>query len=232
MKENVPPFGEEEVDPPADHPKSPSAEGEGRISPNFDLGEDEDSTDDPDLSSPIRPRHDGQDIDDRDFSTEPVSSPPINRSHHPEHRRDPRRRGDNAKSGERILVQATPGGTPQHPKQTTNNKRRTGGPDLRDVFSEQPTSEIDCSEDESGSTTDVDSHGRDRHYHGPDPLRQIGWVSRKNNDAMIGSVNGAEQLESPCNVAQSKVVSRGWSERWAFRGNSQLRVISFFLSRF
>ncbi|KAF8162444.1 hypothetical protein K438DRAFT_297713 [Mycena galopus ATCC 62051] len=158
-----------------------------------------------DLSSPLRPdvtppprkrvKIERTAISDRDFELDAVSSPPE------EARESFTRlpalslcRPRSCSPTGAVLVAASP------------DPPRTGlvGPDLRDAFGDELSSEIDCFEEDapiaSGSTPTPS----------PSPLTPQGDAS---NDPALAFVD-PEELEAQANVVRSEAVAAGWRERW------------------
>ncbi|KAJ7163683.1 hypothetical protein C8R46DRAFT_318636 [Mycena filopes] len=167
------------------------------------------SRDAEDLSSPLRPgvtppsrkrvKIERVDISDGDFEADAVSSPPEQARGRP--LRLPALalcRSRSQSPGGEILVAASP----EAPRTVLV------GPDLRDAFDDQRTSDIDCFDDDapvaSGSTPT------------PSPSPQTP------EDEMSGDVALAlvdpEEVEAQANVARSDAVAAGWRERWGHAG--------------
>jgi hypothetical protein len=219
-KENIPLFEESETAPQIEENFDPVTQEDGYISPpNFDeLGDGDTETDFPNLSSPVRPHHDG---DDGDFGVDPVSSPPISR----------RSDCQVTKAQLRAKVPMRAGPVRHLPLQRSDQQAsdaKPKGPKSRNILSEDLTSEIDCSEDECRTIRDVDKTGiRELCSPTPEPLHQVAPMGNAIDDAMIDRVEETERLEAQAKLARCSAVSHGWSEKWSFcgtRDRSRLRV--------
>ncbi|KAJ7778085.1 exodeoxyribonuclease 1 [Mycena metata] len=166
------------------------------------------SRDAEDLSSPLRPddvtpppkkrvkiERERIDISDRDFEVDAVSSPPE------EARVRPLRlpalslcRSRSQSPGGVILVAASP-----DPPRTV-----LVGPDLRDAFDDQRTSDIDCFDDDapvaSGSTPTPT----------PSPSTPEDDIS---GDVALALVD-PEEVQVQANAVRNEAVAAGWRERW------------------
>ncbi|KAF7351375.1 Exodeoxyribonuclease 1 [Mycena sanguinolenta] len=170
-----------------------------------------------DLSSPRRPdatppprkrvKLEPNAISDQEFEVDAVSSPPEEARGHP--MRLPalplcRRRSDSP--AEAILVADSPGPTGAILVADSPDPPRTGlvGPDLRDAFGDELSSEIDCFEDDaavaSGSTPTPS----------PSPLTPQDDVSGDLAQAFVDP----EELAVQANMARNEAVAAGWRERW------------------
>ncbi|KAJ7800391.1 exodeoxyribonuclease 1 [Mycena olivaceomarginata] len=176
---------------------------DGYISPTLSR-----SRDAGDLSSPLRPdvtppprkrvKLERTEISDRDFELDAVSSPP--EAARPFSMRLPAlslcRRRSRSPAGA-ILVAASP-----DPPRTV-----LVGPDLRDAFGDDRSSEIDCFEEDDAP---VASGSGSTPTPSPSPLTP--------QDDMSGDLALAladpEELEAQANVLRSDAVAAGWRERW------------------
>ncbi|KAJ7031997.1 hypothetical protein C8F04DRAFT_1108860 [Mycena alexandri] len=184
-----------------EEPEDGVEQEDGYISPTPSRSRDAE-----DLSSPLRPDNvtppprkrvkiERIDISDGEFEVDAVSSPPEGARVRP--LRLPALslcRSRSQSPGGEILVAASP-----DPPRTV-----LVGPDLRDAFDDQRTSDIDCFEDDapvaSGSTPTPT----------PSPLTPENEMS---GDLALALVD-PEELEAQANVVRSEAVAAGWRERW------------------
>lgn len=189
-KENVPLF-DEELDFIMDDPDDPVTQEDGYISPSPFFSRP--NTPGPDLSSPLRPgapqkrRIDNTDNSVDDFDADAISSPIATRqtSHHPSQTLQ-RLQWPQAE----VLVQDTPGAVDD----------AKAGPDLRDTFSDDPTSEIDCFEEEDSLDPTPPAT--------PDDSRELEVALGEDIDLEV------DDLETQDIVTRTEIVANGWWEKW------------------
>lgn len=170
---------------------------DGYLSPTPSCSKDMD-----DFSSPLKPGCRGEVLHEEIDFGEAISSPPTgsrNRTRRHESLPFTPTRGTIGT----ILVHASP--TPGPP-----DARVPGfieGPDLRDSFGDEQTSEIDCFDDEM-----VDTSPNSPSSPSPSPLTS--------EEARNSDLADPEELASIANVKRNQAVAAGWKEKWAF-GNSR-----------
>ncbi|KZP33791.1 hypothetical protein FIBSPDRAFT_206301 [Athelia psychrophila] len=186
-KENVPiSDDDEDFDFVMIKPEDPVTQEDGYMSPSPSLVR----LNTPDLSSPLRPgvsrkRTPGDDLDD--FDVDPFSSPAAHRIApllRPPIRRLELSRKDSTASN------STPPDIPDVGNQ---------GPDLRDMFSDDQTSDIDCFEDDDKPTVAPDEGGRT----GADESFEL------------------DLDNAAAAMAREEVVAQGWWEKWGHSGKDR-----------
>jgi hypothetical protein len=234
-KENVPPFEEDDVESVVET-EDPVTQEDGYISPPSLPDEDDEdaATEAPNFSSPKRPRCDNQGEDDGDFGVEPVSSPPISGAQHQLLRRHSLTGKDrdvdaNCTLGGtlvRVTLRRSRSLSPSRTRSTVRQQcsARNNGPNLRDLFIDEPTSEIENFEDEGIVSRAVDQTSN-QVCHAPDPerLHQNEMAGRGGGDAMIARADEDDLLEARRRALRNNAISVGWYERWSFAGRSHGR---------
>ncbi|KAJ6627978.1 hypothetical protein B0H10DRAFT_319752 [Mycena sp. CBHHK59/15] len=171
---------------------------DGYISPTPSRSRDAD-----DLSSPLRPSvtppprkravKREREVYDGDFGVDAVSSPPEERRGRLPALSLCRSRSQSPPVGA-ILVAASP----EAPRTVLV------GPDLRDAFGDERTSDIDCFEDDvggaSGSTPTPS----------PSPLTPVDGVGD------VALLVDPEELEAQASVVRTEAVAAGWRDRWGW----------------
>lgn len=159
-------------------------------------------SDTPDLSSPPRPettrkKHFGDNLDD--FGVEAISSPIAHRiAPHPQRSRSLEK--PDWSEGE-VLVRDTPAPSDQGEECSVAARN---GPDLRDMFGDDLTSEIDCFEEED--TLDPTP-----------PTTPDDSVEMKVDLADEVDLE-PEELEASAVVTRTAVVANGWWQKWGHAG--------------
>jgi hypothetical protein len=160
--------------------------------------------DTPDLSSPPRPetarkKYLEDDLDD--FGVDAISSPIAHRLAPRQHRSRSLEKLDWAK-GE-VLVRDTPA----PPDQVERSAVAGHGPDLRDMFGDDLTSEIDCFEEEDTL--------------GPTPPATPDDSGEMEVDVGDGVDLDPEELEAEAVVTRTEVVANGWWQKWGHAGKDR-----------
>ena len=193
-KENTPLLGDD-LDFIMDDSNDPVTQEDGYISPSPSFSRM--VTPDPDISSPSRPdsfKYDDNDDFDADALSSPVTTTlaPQRRPH----------------AIERLQwgcgIQPRETSTLPGEKQALNNAQ--GGPDLRDMFGDDPTSEIDCFDE--GNT--------------PDPTPPVTPDAERGLDVDLES---EDELEDDMGIkavaASTEIVASGWWAKWANTGKGK-----------
>jgi exonuclease-1 len=199
-KENVP-MSDEDLDFAMDLPDDPVTQEDGYMSPAPSFSR----LDTPDLSSPLRPgaTRTKRECDDGfdDFGADTISSP-VAPKVAPRH---PSRSIEKLEwSQDNILDRDTPVVSDQNVKRAT----RIDGPDLRDTFDDDITSEIDCFDEDTLDTTPPitpDDSGRVEEELGMD----------------IDDLEPDLELEAEAIDTRTEIVANGWWAKWGRAGKDK-----------
>ena len=192
-KENVP-MSDEDLDFAMDLPEDPVTQEDGYISPAPSFSR----LDTPDLSSPLRPTRADDGLDD--FGADTISSPEASRAAPPVR---PRSIGKLEWPKGEVLVRDTP--VPcDHREQRVET---LDGPDLRDMFDGDMTSEIDCFDETTPDPSPPIT---------PDDTDQIEVELDMDVDDLEFEV-----LEAEAVVARTEIVANGWWEKWGRAGKDK-----------
>ena len=204
-KENTP-MSDEDLDFLMDLPEDPVTQEDGYISPSPSFSHLDNT---PELSSPLRPGVTRkQEVDDSvdDFDAEAVSSPVASRL---ATRCLSRSVGKLEWSQGEVLVRDIPVHTDQRPcaKLVTTKD----GPDLRDMFDDDMTSEIDCFDEDTQDPT-------------PPITPDDGYQTEVELgvDMDVDDLE-PEELETEAIVARTEIVASGWWEKWGHAGKDKER---------
>jgi hypothetical protein len=201
-KENVPLDVEDDLDISMEvalefaEPVDPVTQEDGYLSPSPECPRWET----PELSSPVQPRNTRSRSQD-DFGADPISSPSIPRK---TYSRRPRSASPPASNGDRGLNMRL--------RETTD--RTIVGPDLRDLFGDDMTSEIDSFEGDG----EVDNASAPI-LPPPSPVTQEDAIQLKVDaeldvDSEINFEADSTEIDQTC-AERNEAVASGWREKWA-----------------
>ncbi|KAF7965699.1 hypothetical protein HWV62_42213 [Athelia sp. TMB] len=187
-KENIPiAYEDEDLDFAMVEPEDPVTQEDGYMSPSPSLAR----LNTPELSSPLRPgvtrKRDSADHFD-DFDEDVLSSPDIQRIAPPLRPPAPIGRLDFARKDVPALDSP--------PLKTADN--RAAGPDLRDMFSDDQTSDIDCFEEDKSPVTPDD-----------------------NGQTVADTSLDLDLDDSTAALTRKEVVAQGWWEKWGHSGKDK-----------
>ena len=194
-------MSDEDLDFAMDLPDDPVTQEDGYMSPAPSFSR----LDTPDLSSPLRPgaTRTKRECDDGfdDFGADTISSP-VAPKVAPRH---PSRSIEKLEwSQDNILDRDTPVVSDQNVKRAT----RIDGPDLRDTFDDDITSEIDCFDEDTLDTTPPitpDDSGRVEEELGMD----------------IDDLEPDLELEAEAIDTRTEIVANGWWAKWGRAGKDK-----------
>jgi hypothetical protein len=198
VKENVPPLSDDDVDLDMDKAESENnfvMQEDGYISPSSRYDRDDSTSE---LSSPDKPV---RAVEDDDFEVDAISSPPITRSH--------RKAGG---SGAMLVL-----GT-RRPGPSTDRQQQGQADevvDLRDVFMDDSTSDIDVFEDEQGARG---IGSLETVSPSPSPQTPV------DEDGDLELELELTDIEAEASVARTDIVASGWWMKYAANGKKPLMV--------
>jgi hypothetical protein len=194
VKENVPPLSDDDVDLDMDKAESENnfvMQEDGYVSPSSPYDRDDSTSE---LSSPDKPV---RAVEDDDFEVDAISSPPITRSH--------RKAGG---SGAMLFLGTRRPG-PDRQGQADEVV------DLRDVFMDDSTSDIDVFEDEQGARG---IGSLETVSPSPSPQTPV------DEDGDLELELELTDIEAEASVARTDIVATGWWMKYAANGKKPLMV--------
>lgn len=197
-KENTPLPGDD-LDIIIDDPNDPVTQEDGYISPSPSFSRM--VTPGPDISSPSRPGHSFKRDDNDNFDADALSSP-VTTTLAPQRR--PRSIGRLQWSCGDVHVELPETSALPGEKQAPTNAQ--GGPDLRDMFGGDPTSEIDCFDENT-----------------PDPTPPV--MTPDAERELDVDLEFEDELEDDMGIkavaASTELVASGWWAKWGHTGRGK-----------